>query len=318
MASGSYRLMAGFGLFVGCALLLGGVLMISGQIFWDALVPSIESFGMRSAIEPIVFAPVWIVWGVLLVGCICFLWGYGLIREYDWSPFVTSVFFMFLGIYLSVFVALAYSGHIPGISLPSIDYSGSAWTNQIIELLIVLTPAILAMLMGLFVLFRSSLILGIYEGKYLDHPPKISTCPICRSRVESSTALCLRCNPQQRLAALIWQDEEHPYRHELKFTPERLVLKLGRYDENVDNPDSNIVYFNVERNQRYKRISELQAEIRFDDVSGQFFIRDLGSRNKTYLNEAIVGEDAEYKVMAGDEIKLGDVPFLFETDPVPA
>lgn len=312
MVSGGYRFMAGIGLAIGCGLLVVGVLMIVGQIFWDALLPYIENYGVGSFIQPFIFTPMWIVWGIFVAGCLVFLWGFGLFRIHDWAPFATSIFFTFLGVYLSLFVALVYWGNIPGISLPRLDFGGSDLTNQLVEGGIILAPAVLAMFIGAFVLFRSDVILDIYEGKYLGYPSRLSTCPTCRSRLESRNALCKRCNPPQRLAALLSENSTH--RHELRFTPDRTIFKLGRYDENIDSPDSNTLYFNVERNPDYRRISEHHAEVRFDEVSGKFSIRDLGSRNKTFVNEVIVDEGEEYEIMDGDEIKLGDVLFRFETD----
>jgi len=56
-------------------------------------------------------------------------------------------------------------------------------------------------------------------------------------------------------------------------------------------------------------ISSSHAQITIRD--GDFFIKDLGSKNGTFANENTLKEGYEQRLNNGDKIRLGQVEFLF-------
>ncbi|WP_456049014.1 FHA domain-containing protein [Acetivibrio cellulolyticus] len=56
-------------------------------------------------------------------------------------------------------------------------------------------------------------------------------------------------------------------------------------------------------------MSGLHAQITIRD--GIYYIKDLGSKNKTFVNENILREGYDWRLNNGDKIRLGQVEFLF-------
>ena len=77
------------------------------------------------------------------------------------------------------------------------------------------------------------------------------------------------------------------------FRLDRPLTTIGRH------PDSDVLLNDV-------TVSRRHAEIRFSD--GEYFIRDVGSLNGTYLSRDRVEEE---RLCPGDEIQIGKFRFLF-------
>lgn len=60
-----------------------------------------------------------------------------------------------------------------------------------------------------------------------------------------------------------------------------------------------------------KRLSRHHAEISYSD--GVYFVKDMGSKNGTYLNDTLLTN--EQQISNGDKIKIGDTILVYESEP---
>ena len=90
----------------------------------------------------------------------------------------------------------------------------------------------------------------------------------------------------------------------------RIALKnknitVGRSDSSKKDVDINLAFYDPD-----KKVSRKHAEI-FQTGEGDFYIKDSGSSNGTYLNKKELDRHKEYNLKDGDELLFGKTKAIF-------
>lgn len=116
----------------------------------------------------------------------------------------------------------------------------------------------------------------------------------CRKEEETGEETCLLCDLHQT----IWPRLYRSASGEVVFV-NREEFRIGK--------DAGKVDYAITDN---RAISRKHAEIRRE--GDRFYISDLNSKNRTFVNEAVLTARVERELFDGDRIRLGDEEFLFQ------
>lgn len=257
--------------------------------------------------------PLWLVAAFILAGCLSFYWGDGLRRQEDWAPFVASIYFFHMGLYLALFVWLIFSNGAIATGEFTNATPWLAWSGFAILAFMVLASGFI----GVWIFLHSPSILAGFEAKYIRQRPALPICPNldCRAVLSGPNQECVRCNQdfvEATITLLVASQEQYA----LRFTRTQTQIQVSRYNQGL-LPQDRVIYFRPDKHDVYASISAPHAEISYDGVQGEFAIIDLESTNKTYIvrqatkEEVEVGSQQPTGLEDGDTIRMGEAEFRF-------
>lgn len=286
----------------GFFLMLGGLLLFVSVFFADIARALYAGMPIPENASDFI-----IISSIILLGFFCMSWGSAMLKREEWGALVGGLVRLTVFIYLlAVGIAFWRNGPAwlqrlgPGPTSFYQRYDWLVWSIYV---------ATLAWFFGTtLMLLVSKRRRDFYAMAYQDDPvANPATCQNC-GLIQDNGA-CPECDRPRQKARLVIGD-----RHELlEFTTDthESVRTLGR-QKNNRKPD---VILSDRDAARLERISGEHAQIWYDFESGQFFIQDLDSTNKTYLNGKALPPHMWYPLKAGDTISLAqEVELLFESE----
>lgn len=325
MTSPLFRTVALLGAILGLmAVLLGAVVLILIYFASDAQIAQIPP------LAEVPLPPAWLGWACLLAGFLSYVWGQGMLRQTDWSPFFAAVYLFHVGLYGSLSIWLLLSSPDTQPLIGASETLRPWLSSPAVQVLIVIAPMVVSFMLA-SALLRSRGIIEPYEVKYATLNTVRPVCPNseCRRLLKSRNGICERCHPREILAVLIPAKEtDDNLTYSMRFRPGREEWRLSRRLDDVA-PEIQTIYFNKVRSNFYGTVSAPHAKIEYrvrkvdrvagdageqkdqnPEVVGEFYIVDLKSTNRTYVNGFPVSSDGVL-LQDEDEIGLGDATFTF-------
>lgn len=286
--------------FVGFWLFIGSLLWFVALFFKDAVQSLVGQIPLPNDMTDFL-----IIFTLLLIGFFFMSWGNAMLGRREWGSFAGGVVRLILAMHLVVAAIIFLQSPGRWLNTPATVsfYQRYYWLVWLIFGL-----AMLWLLWSTWLLLFSQGRRDYYALAYYNTPPPtLATCDKCGLILRESR--CLECNRLERRAWLTINNRRKP----LLFTEEKLDLVVGRQK---DMNEADIVLSRQDTPQP-ERISARHARIRYSFAEEQFTVEDLGSMNKTFLNDEPepLAPGKPQLLTHGDEINLArTLKLIFECE----
>jgi hypothetical protein len=294
----------------------GFVLVLVG-LLWLAYSLLARLAGNFVAMLPIQLPPNAVpIWGgiiPLVLGIVCCVWGWGMMRYRSWAPFVAAHFLLNLALYLGMLVYLVSEQIIP---VPS-------WAVAEWDIYRTLLSAAAAAIILLFVLFAGLILFGpgglttAYVARYqILPPPRYVICRKCRSIISRPDGSCSWCEPRNAQAELAPLGGQPGETLVLTLSREQNRVVIGRRTPERPAVQPGFVYLDPRVRNEYGTISAIHAALEYSYADARFAIEDQQSTHGTRVIQGQTAVEvapfAKQPLLDGDIVELGGARFAFK------
>jgi len=257
------------------------------------------------------------LWGgiiPLVLGVVCYVWGWGMLRYRAWAPFVAALFLGNVALYVCLFAILLIRRVIspPAWMLANWDLYRTSLNVAVVAIVSLLGLFAFILLFG-----PGGLRTAYVERHKTQPPPPFKICPVCRSIITRSDGSCSWCAPRYAEARLTPVGAQPGAESvTLTFPAAQSRVMVGRRTPDRPPTQPGFVFLDPRVRREYATVSSLHAVFEFDYQTSQFSVEDQNSSNGTFLvqgqKRVPLPAMIRQPLVDGDVIELGGARFVFQ------